>query len=414
MNPKNLVPVSYSLLLVMLVMMNTGPILSTDIFLPALPQIARDLNVSETHIQWFIPIFLVSLGVCQPFYGPISDAIGRRKVLLVGIFLWTVANLLLFFTRHFDHWLMLRVLQGMGACVGITISRAIVSDLYDREGVVSVFLILGPCISIVPALAPIVGQLLFIAFGWPTIFIFITVFGLVLFGLMYAYLPESLPAAYRQPFRPSLFVRFTWEVIKMGRFWYYALVLCVAYSVIFSYLTESPFLLLRQGFPKEYIGYTYIPIALFFLMGNFLTRMCLRVFRLSYDSIIHIGYSVLFVGGIGFALSLWFMPESYILSLLSICIVILGNGCMLPIAFSCSVTTKADLSGSASGVLGFTQLGASALASTMVGSIANHKPHWVGVYIAGIIGVGFFVFTFWRVFLGYKAAEKQTLSEGHF
>lgn len=157
-----------------------GP-LTIDLYLPAFLDMAKDLSVPVTDIQFTLTSFLAGLAIGQLIYGPISDKIGRKKPLLFGIILFTITSIFISFTHSLNTLIALRFIQALGSCVGMVITRAIVRDMFDQKDSAKVFSLIILIMGVAPIIAPMLGSQLLLISGWRTIFLFLAFFGLVTF-----------------------------------------------------------------------------------------------------------------------------------------------------------------------------------------------------------------------------------------
>lgn len=178
----------------------TGPF-AIDLYLPALPAIARDFGTSTGYIAHSVSSFFVGLGVGQFIYGPISDRMGRRPPLLFGLVLFILASFGLVLAPGANSLIVGRFVQALGACSGMVIGRAIVRDLLDTTESARMFSLLMLVVAVAPMLAPSGGALLLGWFGWRSIFLALTAFAVLATVLSYFSLPESLAPEFRHAAR---------------------------------------------------------------------------------------------------------------------------------------------------------------------------------------------------------------------
>lgn len=212
----------------------------TDAMLPALEQIATGLGVdSVTHVQLVIGAFILGTGVGQLVAGPLSDALGRKPVLLGGIAVFMAASLWGAGAGTLETLLVARFIQGLGISAPRTVGMAMVRDLYSGRMMARVVSLAMTAFMIVPAIAPLAGQGIMLAFGWRAIFLSFVGFG-ALAGL-WLWLRQAethLPAA-RRPFRVATILRGAREVARNRRTATCIVVLAFIYSMIFSYLASA-------------------------------------------------------------------------------------------------------------------------------------------------------------------------------
>ncbi|ATO57279.1 multidrug effflux MFS transporter [Bartonella sp. 1-1C] len=379
------------LFMVIIICLSVGGLISTDIFLPALGDMRQYYQVTESQIQHAVAIFLSAVAIGQLIYGPLSDNFGRKKTLLFGLFLWLFATLGIIYTINIQAFLTLRFLQGLGACSGIVLSRAIINDLMDKEAAGKFYLVIFPFVGTSPALAPLIGQLLLQFFNWQSIFIFLSLFILLSIFLCLFVLTETLPLTKRQSFTPVGIIKNSLEVLRNKQFIFYALIPCFAYAAYFAYIVESPFFLTNLGLSTLYIGYSYIGVSLTYVLGNLVARSFLK--RESMERTIQRGYVIFVMGGILFAIQMYVSPWPLLTSLIAISILTFGNGFLLPLGTALAISSHPKAAGAASGVMGALQLGSAAFSAIMIGTISRHNPWFFAILLALCCIVGFVIYS---------------------
>lgn len=169
--------------------------ISIDLYLPALPTIARDFGTTAAAAQLTMSTFLAGMAIGQLGFGPLSDRVGRRGPLLAGILLYTLSSLALVFVPSIEALSAGRFVQGLGACAGVVIARAIVRDRFDTTESARLFSLTFLVLAVAPMLAPSAGAGLMHLFGWHSIFVALALFGLIVGLAVYFGLPESRSAA---------------------------------------------------------------------------------------------------------------------------------------------------------------------------------------------------------------------------
>ncbi|MEL6088794.1 multidrug effflux MFS transporter [Bartonella schoenbuchensis] len=378
------------LFIILIACLSVGGLISTDIFLPALRDMRYHYQVTESQIQSTIAIFLLALASGQLIYGPFSDNFGRKKALLFGLFLWLFATLGIIYTDTLQALLVLRFLQGLGACAGIVLSRAIVNDLLDKKEAGKLYLVIFPFVGASPALAPFIGGMLLQTFHWQATFIFLSLFILLTIVLCCFVLTETLPPIKRQSFTTVGLIKNSFGVLKNKQFLFYALIPCFAYATYFAYIVESPFLLTTLGLSSAYIGYSYIGVSSTYILGNLVARRFLK--REAMEQTIRRGYIIFVIGGMLFALQIFVSPWPLVTSLITISIITFGNGFLLPLGTALAISSHSHAAGAASGVMGALQLGSAALSAAIIGKISGHIPWVVAILLAAYCLVGFIIY----------------------
>jgi DHA1 family bicyclomycin/chloramphenicol resistance-like MFS transporter len=219
-----------------------GP-LAIDMYLPALPAIARDLGTDQNHVGMTLMGFFLGLTIGQPVYGPVSDRCGRRAPLAIGLILYVFASVVCAMAANIDVLIAGRVLQGLGAGTGLAISAAIVRDLHTGPEAVRLMAARTLVIGISPILAPIAGAAIIATSPWRNIFTVAAAFGLLALGLV-ALIPETHPPANRAKASLREVVGVYAALSGHGRFRNVVLSASLVQVALIAYIAGSPFVLL--------------------------------------------------------------------------------------------------------------------------------------------------------------------------
>jgi DHA1 family bicyclomycin/chloramphenicol resistance-like MFS transporter len=261
-----------------------GP-LSIDLYLPALPEIGRVLQVSET--QSSVAAFLAGMAVGQGVYGPASDRMGRRPPVLVGILIYVAASVLCAVAPHYGLLAAGRFLQGLGACAGGVVARAIVRDRFSHSETARVLSLMTMVSGLAPVVAPLAGGLMLQLAGWRSLFWVLALFGLMNLTLAYLRLPETrsehtaLQARSESPFRAYA------SLLSNRRLVGYALAGALNGAMLFTYISASPALLISHyQIPQAHFGWVFSINALGFIAAGQLNRRLLR--RMTPDRVLSV------------------------------------------------------------------------------------------------------------------------------
>lgn len=202
------------LLLVILAGLGTVGPFSIDTIFPAFQQMGPDLGVSALALQQLVSVYLLSFAVMSLFHGPLSDALGRKPVILVGGAVYVLASVGCALAPNLNWLLVGRAVQGLSAGAGQIIARAMVRDLFEGGFAQRVMSHIAMIFGVAPALAPIVGGWLLGAGNWRAIFWFLVVYGSALFVLVLVALPETHPVEARTPLRLGPLAAGLWTVAR--------------------------------------------------------------------------------------------------------------------------------------------------------------------------------------------------------
>lgn len=214
--------------------------LAIDMYLPAFPQIARDLAVRPGLVGLTLSMFLVGLAVGQLLCGPLADRLGRRAPLLAGCALFTATAIVCALGHSIQALIASRFLMGVGGATGLAISRAVVRDLFDESASARTYSMMMIVTGIAPIIAPALGSLILTYAHWRIIFWVLAAFGVASIAMVALALPETLPPDRRVHGHLGDVARRYLAILTDRRFLGFGLVLGFAYGLLFAYLAGSP------------------------------------------------------------------------------------------------------------------------------------------------------------------------------
>jgi len=258
------------LVVAILVLGSSVSIMSTDMYAPSLPDLVTWFETTPTRVQLTISLNLLAFGLAQLVHGPISDRVGRRPVMLTSLVLVAVLCVACAFARSIDELIVLRVLLGIAAAAEAVLGLAILKDLYDERQQVKALALLGMVIAVAPAVAPILGGYLHVAFGWQSNFHVIAAMALFAALVVWRYLPEStVPDP--EALQPRRVMRGYAGLLRNGEFMLHSTMLGLALGLIFGFVTAAPFVLIEHlGVATERFGFYQASIVLTFFFGSVL------------------------------------------------------------------------------------------------------------------------------------------------
>lgn len=217
-----------------------GP-LTTDAYLPALPQVGRDLEVGSSGVQLTLTACLLGLALGQLLAGPVSDAVGRRLPLLAGLGTFVLASLACTVAPSILALDVARLVQGLAGAAGIVLARAMVRDTTEGTEAARAFSTLAAITSTAPILAPLIGGALLRAGSWRGVFGFLTALGLALVAGVVAWTPETLPAPRRRGGSLPDALATYGLLLRDRRFVGHALAGGLAFAALFTYISTASF-----------------------------------------------------------------------------------------------------------------------------------------------------------------------------
>ncbi|NOX80721.1 MAG: multidrug effflux MFS transporter [Deltaproteobacteria bacterium] len=395
--------------LLTITLMGALGLIASDIYLPSLPEICRFFNRSSIEVQGTISIYLLGLSLFQLVYGPLSDSCGRKKPVLIGVMIFFLGTILCVTKINFTFLLAGRFLQGIGACSGMVIGRAILADLYEPAQTSKILTTIFPIIGMSPAISPVIGGYLTRFMGWSSVFVVVAVVSLVLLCLVIFFLQESLPEAKRTRINVSTLMDNYKRVLSERMFIGYTLLVCCAYGTYFAYLSASPFFLKKLGYPADEIGFSYINLSFCYIAGNLTARKLIESW--SIDKALKLGVALFIFSLLLMYIFVNISPLDVLSVLMPISILAFANGFLLPLGVGKAITIIPEIKGTASGVMGALQLGSGAVAAYLIGFNSDHSLNDLAgrmLLICPLIFVAIFLVWFEK-----KPVLKSSISGNH-
>jgi DHA1 family bicyclomycin/chloramphenicol resistance-like MFS transporter len=341
-----------------------GPF-AIDTYLPSFPSIGRDYAVDELYVQQTLSVYMASFAVMTLFHGALSDSFGRRPVILVNLLVFVLASIGCALAPTIDTMLACRALQGMSAGAGIVVGRAIIRDTYDGPMAQRLMSQVTMLFSLAPAVAPVIGGLLDLAFGWRSIFAFLAVLSLLLWAGCAWMLPETLARADRQPFRAApLFASYV-QVFGSARFAMLAFAVAFNFAGFFIYVVSAPAVIYRHlGLSGTEFAWLFVPGIGGVVIGAWLSGRLAG--RASPGRTVAIAYVIMAVAaalGIGYHL-VW--PPAVPWTVLPLMLYAMGMSLAMPSLTLLALDLFPRNRGMAASVQGFTQSMSNALLAGVV------------------------------------------------
>lgn len=385
---------TFRLLLILGALSAFGP-LAIDFYLPSFPALALAFDTDTEHVQLSLASYFAGLAIGQLLYGPLADRFGRRIPLLVGVSLFTLASLACAVAPSLEWLIVARFVQALGGCAGMVVSRAVVRDLCDPISSAKVFSQLMLVMGLAPILAPVAGGLLLNLFGWPSIFVCLTLFSAACLVALFLWLPETLsrdvePAPLRGALRE--YRRLFADLPFIG----HALTGGLAIAGMFAYIAGSPFVFIElYGVAAEHYGWLFGANAAGFILAAQLNAWLVSRQGPAYWA----RRIVWFYLGCGTVLLLlsWVHSQSLWPLMVPLFGCIASLGILLPNTSACAMAGQGRHAGSASALMGSLQFTIAATAASMVGVLHDGSavPMAVVIFCCGVLAVLASRFTRW-------------------
>lgn len=370
-----------SFLLSLAAVLGVGPF-AIDMYLASLPEIGADFAAPSWTVQLTLTGYLIMLGAGQLVAGPVTDAIGRRRPLLLGLSIFIAACLLAAAAPSMAVLVVARMLQGAGAAMAFVVINSAVRDRVSGDAATRAFAVLVTVTSVIPMISPAVGGWVGELFGWRPVFLVLALIGAVSLGIVFRWLPESLPAQRRVPlaFAPVLRAyagrqRSRWMLVPLGA-------LAGTFVYLFCYLGGASYVYQgHYGVGQADFGMIFGVTGFASVGGAVIGHRLAH--RLTTGQLGVLGMLIMVAGGV-MATATALCTESLFLLALSVGFGLLSLGACEPAFMSLCMSSATSNVGAASALLGATQFLSGALTTALIAFPATLAP-WA--WAATMLGV---------------------------
>jgi DHA1 family bicyclomycin/chloramphenicol resistance-like MFS transporter len=356
-----------------------GP-MSTDFYLPSLPSLVDYFATDVARVQLTLSVFLVGFAVGQLFYGPLSDRYGRRPVMMAGVAIFTLASVACMLATSIEMLVAARLVQAIGASAGPVLGRAVVRDVYGREGAARMLSLIGAAMALAPLVGPVVAGYLIVAFGWQSSFLVLTFYGvLVLFGIFTA-LGETNPHL-GETTSVGRMLR-NYRAFLHSREWLgYVLCNSAAYAGLFAFISGSSHVFIKVlGLAPHLFGFCFSVMVAGYIGGTMLSAR--MVLKLGIERMVTTGVLLCAFAGLAMAGLALAGMETVWSVLVPMALFSAGVGLVMPNSMAGAIGPFPTMAGAASALLGFIQMTVSALVGIGVGAAFDGTARPMAVTIA--------------------------------
>jgi len=339
-----------------------GPI-SMAIYTPAMPQLVTAFDTTSSAIKLSLSLYFAGFAIAQLAAGPVSDAFGRRKATLAFLLIYLVGSIVAALASTVDLLLAGRLIQGIGASVGVTVSRAIVRDQFTGSEAARILNMIGIMLAVGPAAGPTLGGIALSLAGWQAVFYLMVGFGLlsavvVSLGMSETTIPD------RTRIRPSRILSAYRTLVTDPRVLFASLVLGGSVGALYAQSTMLPFVLIdRVGLSPAQFGVGMLMQSGFFFAGSVALR--LLVPRLGETRALRLGLAMAATGGMIIALSARMLEPSFLSIMGPVALCSFGIAFVIPYITTAGLQPHPEIAGSAAAMIGFVQM-----ASGFAGGVA--------------------------------------------
>lgn len=370
-----------------------GP-LTIDMYLPAMPDM-RDAMLTDTaHMHLTVSGYLWGFALFHLLCGPLADRYGRKPIILGGTGVFIAASLGCAATTSIEMLIAMRFIQGAGACVGPTLARTVARDLFGPRDAARALSLIAMFMALAPAIAPGLGGIMLTVLPWPSIFLFLAVYGGALFLLVTLGLPETLPSP--QSLRPSQVLRAYRAVALEPQFLIVVVAGALVYAGLIAYLASTGFIFIEMlGVPRSLFGLLFLTSVIGYMGGSALSARLTRF--LTSERMLLLGTALAALSTVVMLVAQQRWPQSALAIALPMTGYATALGLSFPHSIAIALRPFPHIAGTAASLQGFLQMAISSVVAAYSGKWLGDDPaNLVHVMLAVallalVLGIGIFM-----------------------
>lgn len=360
---------------------------SIDMYLPSMPVMASELRAPFATVQLSLTVFLLAMGAGQLLFGPVIDALGRRRPLLLAIAMFVATSLWAAAANSVESLIIARFIQGLAASLALVTAMSSVRDVAEGVAAAQLFALLMTIQGLGPVLAPAAGGLIGEAFGWRAVFLALAAIGAVVLGNTLLNFSETLQPEDRAVLEPATVMHTYASIVSSPRFLLPALALASVFFFLFAYIGAASYTYQTvYGMSGRGFGLVFGATGLAVLMGAMSSAKLVTRFRI--EALAMAGVLMMLVGaGIGLLSTL--SGVGLVGIVIGMFLALGGLGISEATLMSIALASRSTALGASAAVLGAAPLMLGAVATPLAAKVAQSSPtHWLGfLTLAGMLTV---------------------------
>jgi len=371
-----------------------GPV-SIDLYLAALPTIKHYFIASTSSTQLTLSLFFLGFALAQLFWGPLSDRVGRKLTILIGLVVYLLGTASCCWAPNIGTLIVGRLVQGIGGTCGVVMVMAMVKDLYTDHESTKVFALVFSVMAVTPVVAPIIGSHLLVWFGWRSCFVFLLSYALILL-VWTIILIESYPAEHRRTLPMKRIIAEYGRQLSYVPFLLIVLAVACVFSIMFSFIAASPYMYIDMvGLSAQWFGYCFGIAAIFMIVGN----IALSSLKSQYSDlrIIVFGIGIILLAVLLLLILQLKVPRHVLSVLLPGVVLMFGVGILLPHLLSVGMRHSLYFNGISSALIGTIRFSAGGIMTFFVAYWVGTNAVLVAVAILMLLAVMMIVIHLYRL-----------------
>lgn len=351
--------------------------LSTDIYLPAMPVMARDL---QGDAELTITGFLIGFCIAQLIWGPISDRYGRRLPLFIGLGLFIIGSMGCALSTDIIQIVFWRVFQALGACTGPMLARAMIRDLFSRNRAAQMLSTLMIIMAIAPIAGPLIGGQMIKVTSWHAIFWLLAIIGTLMLMSLF-WLPETLPAEKRSQASVTRAFQNYYALLTNAKYMQFTLCLMFYYVAAYAFITGSPFVYITYfGVDPQHYGWLFAVNVVGLMAVSMVNRRL--VHRYPLEALLRNAVFIATIASIVLAVTTGLGVGGITVIVGAVFVFFSMNGIIAATSTACALDAVPNVAGSASALMGALQYGSGIISSLLLALFSDGTPWTMGWIIA--------------------------------
>jgi DHA1 family bicyclomycin/chloramphenicol resistance-like MFS transporter len=386
-----------------------GPF-SVDTYLPAFPNIQQSLHATPLQVQQTLTAYMASFGAMILWHGALSDALGRRNIVLGSLALFAIATLGCASAHSVEYLWAFRILQGVSAGAGVVIGRAIIRDLYSGAQAAQLLSVVTMIFSVAPAIAPILGGWIVKLSDWRTIFLTLFAYTVLLLWVCYKRLPETLPPEKRQPFNPRHLARNYYQIFRSPLFHLKAGAVAFNFAGLFLYVAAAPaFITQHLGLGPDEFAWQFVPSVAGIFGGAFTVNRLAG--RIPIPRQVMTGFAFLIGASVANVLYHAFFPPALPWSVAPLFFYTFGMSMAAPGATLLVLDLFPNIRGTVASCQSFVQTMLAAVVSGTVAPVLSHSVLWLAAGQLALTLIGLLLWLGGRSYRQSRALQRPKAVE---
>jgi len=370
-----------------------GPF-SIDTYLPSFPAIEAEFDVSRALLSQSLAFYLAAFAISTLVLGPLADRLGRRQVILGTLLFYIAASIGCALANDYGSFLFFRLLQGAAAGGGLVAGRTMIRDIYNPQDAQKVMSRVMIMFALAPAIAPIIGGWLHDAFGWRSVFYFLTLYSALVFLLVLIRVPETLAPALRQSFHPVNVARVYGQTLAHRRFQSLVFMVACYFGGMFLYIAGAPTVIFDfMNLASGDFAILFIPMVAGMICGAWLSGQLAH--RWPQQRTLTLALTLMALGTLfNAAQALWLTPM-IVTVMLPLVIYTCGIGIAMPAMMVLSLDCFPNNRGAASAMLGFVQMLGNTLIASLAVPLLSQRPSHLALGQTALVAIALILW--WRI-----------------